>query len=80
MPDRYFLQRDDEPEIEVTVAEFRNAERSCGFWPKGGGELDLATAGFSWSSHGRSMSGRIKMDPQDSTEFREMMRRMGRAN
>lgn len=52
---RYYLRLGDNPELEVTEAEFIAAERAAGFFPKTGCG-PLATAGFG-SNH---VLGRIE--------------------
>lgn len=54
---KYFLTIDGKPEREVSVDEFMSAEHNAGFHSKFEG--CPATAGFSSSKAGYSVSGRV---------------------
>jgi len=53
---RYFIRVGENPWIEVSVADFAEAERSCGFYNKTG--ATTATAGFGKGN----IQGRVESD------------------
>ncbi len=59
---RYFLSVCNGPKQEVTKAEWVAAERSAGFYPKGGGSTEPATGGFG----NGTINGTIEYVPADS--------------